>query len=317
MNDKLTTTAAAVLDARDSWNRREALTAKEDKDVRIEGGYSRTVTFSKPHPTDKNNRRVIDVVLPKDLKELPGDFVIEADPADFVDEYQPASEVKWLTLTPRQILEAFADPDEMGEELPENVEKSLKKKEDEGSAYWGTFTIDDVEIEIEEKSGRSFGYRARPWNFTRLGQPLTRGIEKVSLKSGGWDRHDQLKRAMAKPKEARLTELVHKFEECKEYAIDRKIRKDDAARIRNEREKAAKNRVKTLKKLLPVEELTSKVVSNNLRDGWQAERTLGPSGKIEINLGSLPPELAADLLRQLDFVMTEVEETAELLKAKD
>ncbi len=245
MNDPIFRISAAdVKKSRDNYSR---ITAGEHRGEPVNvSGYGREVIFSLriKSPDGANVGHVFDLPIEGgDLAKVDDDHLFEARLSDFLVEYQEPSEIIWESPSVREILEAFADPDDMGEELPEQIVKQLDKADAENSQPRDRYTLDDVEIEFDQSSsGGRFNH-----GKTRLGVPLLRQVNKVTLKGGGWDRDSQLQRRMEKPTAERLSELAHKFEEVKEFAFERDQVQREAAERRKTAENEKKARVKTLR----------------------------------------------------------------------
>ena len=310
---KYQTTLGALRKKCDRYHDRARLTLgnvprRKNSPVYARLGYDdKTVIFSatapdpdptwKPSKWNTTRREVgfaVDIVFEKDA---PDETVVEVDWADFMVERQRPSRIDWEGLTPREILEGFVDPEGDGfEEIPDGIEKSLKELEKTGSSGYGTFaSLNGVDIEFEVQSSANRG-------MTRFGRPATARIEKVSMKGGGWDRDSQLTRRMESPTKERLTELVHKFEEIRDFVFERDHRRDKAAKEREERARAVKKRRKEfLKELGSAKDLTSSIATSS-------EYTVKEWPKaIEINLSKLTPEQAARAVKEFDAVLAWIE----------
>jgi hypothetical protein len=227
----------------------------------------------------------------------PDETVVEVDWNDFQVERQAPSRIDWEGLTPRAILEAFVDPEDLGlEEIPADIEKSLKNLEEEGSGGWGTFaTLNGVDIEFEFSTSANRGK-------TRFGKPATMKIKKVTLKGGGWDRNSQLQRRMEPPTPERLTELVHKYEEIRDFVFERDHRREKAERERKERARAVKARREAFSKELgPAKDLTSSIATESIHTVAEWPKA------ISINLSKLTPEQAARAVKEFDAVLDWIE----------
>lgn len=306
---KTFTVSIAAARRGDSWNRLTVGKTKNGNEINARLSHDEKkvlISAVGPDPSwkpSKYSKRPETIAFAVDLPIPEGASEVTFTEADLKVEYQTPRKVNWKGLSTKDVLEAFLDDMDPDAALSK---KTLARLKEGGGGFSDRFMQDDVSIEFEIRSSST------RYGKTRFGVPVTKSIEKVTFSAGGWERHSKITRSMKEPTAERLSELVHKFEECKEFAFDRD---QGEAKKRRDREalavKQEKRRV-DFAAALNVEELASKQIggaSEWTRKEW-------PNKSVSIDLKNFSAEVAARIVNEIDSVLAWVEEEVEQEKNK-